>query len=349
MPSRRALLPCLLACAAAWLAGGPSAARAAPAPLPPMAAWDVHEQRVAVHAGLLAPLADGLVHGERELTAPQLRAALAGLSASTGVAPAAVTSPTPPSVLSFDALLVRRLGLGDVAATVLAEARRAGLRPQPSFGTEVVARLAGLRHDHPYGADGLELYPTQAITRAEAAWSLAAVADWDGSQQQWVRDVLADFVLPDYSAAQLRVLRPAVAKVGMPYVWGGETDTASAAYGGQVHGGYDCSGFVWRTFKLTGNPLGRQITGRTAAGQAGEIPATTRVRLEDVEPADLVFFGPGRFDQRATEKRITHVGIALSGAFMLNSAGSYGGVGVAPLLADDGRDRHFSWARRVLR
>lgn len=344
MRMRRAPLLALIA-ATASLAAAP--ARGA-TPVPPLGAWDQHEQREAAHAGLLAPLADGALHGERTLSAPQLRAALAGVADAQGLAPVAVTLDAAPSVFTFDALLVRQLGLGDVAQAVQAEASRAGLRPPAPFGTEVVARLAGLRHDQPYGEDQLELYPTQAITRAEAAWSLAKVADWDGSQQEWVREALAHFALPRYDAAQLRVLRLAVAKIGMPYVWGGETDTASSYYGGQVHGGYDCSGFSWRVFKLSGDPAGPRITGRTAAQQAS-IARPSRLRLAQVRGGDLLFFGPGRFWQQATERRITHMGIALSPAFMIQSSGSYGGVSVAPLVADDGRGRHFAWARRVLR
>lgn len=102
-------------------------------------------------------------------------------------------------------------------------------------------------------------------------------------------------------------------------------------------------------FKLSGDPAGRAIRGRVAADQAGEIARSARLRLGEVRGGDLLFFGPGRFDQRATNARITHEGIALSPEFMIASSGSYGGVSVAPLVADDGRGRHFSWARRVLR
>jgi cell wall-associated NlpC family hydrolase len=56
----------------------------------------------------------------------------------------------------------------------------------------------------------------------------------------------------------------------MPYVWGGTTDNTAD---GLEHGGYDCSGFAWRVYKLSGLPWGRQIRGRTAAEQGGEIPS----------------------------------------------------------------------------
>jgi cell wall-associated NlpC family hydrolase len=103
----------------------------------------------------------------------------------------------------------------------------------------------------------------------------------------------------------------------MPYVWGGETDGPSP---GQVHGGYDCSGFAWRVFKLSGNPAGRQISGRTAAQQAGEIPKSRRIALDDVQPGDLLFFGSAHFRSKATEGNVTHEGIALSNQWAIHSS-----------------------------
>jgi cell wall-associated NlpC family hydrolase len=124
----------------------------------------------------------------------------------------------------------------------------------------------------------------------------------------------------------------------MPYIWGGVLDRTG---GWQAHGGYDCSGFAWRVFKLTG--LAR-IGGRTAAQQAAEIPRSKRLRLSQVRPGDLLFFGPGRFWQKATEKRIVHEGIALTSDWMIHSSDQ--GVFVSPLF-DSWRAHEFSWARRL--
>jgi cell wall-associated NlpC family hydrolase len=103
---------------------------------------------------------------------------------------------------------------------------------------------------------------TDAITRAEAAHLLAVALKWQGGGAQAARDLFSQFVLPRYTAAQKRILQLAVSRIGMPYIRGGETD------GGQERGGYDCSGLVWRVFKLSGFSWGRQIRGRTAASQA---------------------------------------------------------------------------------
>ena len=249
------------------------------------------------------------------------------------------------SVLAFDARVVAHLGLSDVAAHVRDEAARAGLRPPPTFGTEVVARFLGLRDNHPFPDERLELYPWEAITRAEAAHSLDVVLGFQGWEVADARAQLDAFTLPAYGAHARRLLSLAIAKVGMPYVWGGETDAASSFFGGQVHGGYDCSGFVWRVFKLSGDPAGRAIRGRTAAQMAGEIPKAARVRLRDVRPGDLLFFGSARFGGRATERSVVHVGIALSDHWMVHSSAQ--GVYVSSL--DDGwRRDQFAWARRLL-
>ncbi len=326
-----------LACIACAVA--PAAAHAAT-----LANWDKSQQKQVTRAGLLAPLPGHGFSGARPLTSAQLRGALGVLAARDGAQAAGVHGATV-TVAGFDRVLVKQLGLSDLAASVQAEATRAGLAPPSRFGTEVVARQLGLRFNHPAPDDRFELYPSDPITRAEAAWSLARVlnfGDWDIS---YARQVLGQFKLPQYTPAQRDALHTAVSKIGMPYVWGGESDTTSSAYGAQAHGGYDCSGFVWRVFKLSGNPAGARIGGRTAAQMAGEIPKSKRIRLPNIAPGDLLFFGSARFHSRATEASITHVGIALSPQFMIHSSDQ--GVYVAPLF-EDWRRHEFAWARRVL-
>jgi cell wall-associated NlpC family hydrolase len=117
-------------------------------------------------------------------------------------------------------------------------------------------------------------------------------------------------------------------------VWGGETDGVSP---GQAHGGYDCSGFVWRVFTP------QVIGGRTAAQMAGQIRKSERIRFEDVRPGDLLFFGSAHFNSKATERSIVHVGIALSEHWMIHSSGQ--GVYVSS-LDDEWRRDEFAWARR---
>ena len=305
---------------------------AAPAHAATLANWDKAEQRAVTRARVLPPLAGGF-HGERALTPGQLEHALGRLAGESQVSvpDARIT------VALFHKLVVKRLGLSDLARGVQDEAARAGLDPPSRFGTEVVARQLGLRFDHPTQDDRLELYPTDAITRAEAAYSFAKILANPTGGPYYAREILDRFKLPSYDAAQKRALSLAVSKIGMPYVWGGETDTASnSQFGPQAHGGYDCSGFVWRVFKLSGDPAGAHIGGRTAEAMAKEIRKRERIRFGAIEPGDLLFFAP---------PGISHVGIALSKDFTIHSSSQ--GVYVAPLF-EGWRRAEFAWARRVL-
>jgi cell wall-associated NlpC family hydrolase len=306
--------------------------------------WDPIAQRMVREAGVLPALPAGGFGGAQRLDASELTEAFAALSLRLGVPQVGVPAGHV-SVTRFDALVVEQLGMSDVAGAVQAQAARAGLPPGPRFGTEVVARQLGLRFNHDSARDAQELYPWEAITRAEAAWSLATVLHFDGSQQAYARDVLSRFQLPPYTRAQRAALRIAVAKVGMPYIWGGETDRAGSWFGWQAHGGYDCSGLVWRVFKLGRQPAGARIHGRTAAAMAAEIPRSQRLHMDETQPGDLLFFGRARIWQRVTWSNVTHVGIALGNGFMVNSSSQ--GVTVAPLW-EDWRVKGFSFARRVL-
>ena len=130
-----------------------------------LAGWDKSEQRQVVRAGILESLPGQGFAGAQPLSAPQFQSALDALAGRSGSKAVAISAGTV-TVASFDRILVRQLGLADLAASVQAEARRAGLAPPSRFGTEVVARQLGLRVNHPSQDDRLELYPNDPITRA---------------------------------------------------------------------------------------------------------------------------------------------------------------------------------------
>jgi len=346
---------------AAPAAGSGRAARAAPAESgsrvraasararsvkPTAADWDAAAQRTVVSEGLMSEEAGSGFLGAGPLSAQAESQALAALAAREGTAPVSVGSAEPITVVGFDALLVEQLGLGEVAEHVQQVAQAAGLDPPGYFGSEVVARYLELRYEHPVGTQSLDLYPWSPITRAEAAYSFAQALGSAPGSGQWAidsaRETLSAFSLPHYDADQLEVLRIAVSKIGMPYVWGGTTDNTAD---GLEHGGYDCSGFVWRVYKVSGLSWGKQILGRTAAEQAGEIPKSARIHLEDVAPGDLLFFGSAHFDSKATEANVIHEGLALSSQWAIHSSGQ--GVYVLPLTSG-WLAQSFAWARRVL-
>jgi cell wall-associated NlpC family hydrolase len=101
---------------------------------------------------------------------------------------------------------------------------------------------------------------------------------------------------------------------------------------------------VWRVFKLSGDPLGARIGGRTAAQMAGEIPKSQRLHLDEIRPGDLLFFGSGSFRSKSTERTVDHVGIALSEHWMIHSSAQ--GVYLQS-LDDEWRRDSFTWARAL--
>ena len=137
------------------------------------------------------------------------------------------------------------------------------------FGTEVVARYLGLRYNHPSGEDSLELYPSDQITRAEAAHSLAVVLEAGEWSLESARETLSGFSLPHYAATQLQVLQIAVSKIGMPYVWAARPTAPKTASRTAAMTAGASRGASTRSPAC---PSGAKILGRTAAEQAGEIP-----------------------------------------------------------------------------
>jgi cell wall-associated NlpC family hydrolase len=328
------------------------AAVAAPAQATVTAAnWNRPSQRQVVAAGLMAGSGSSF-NGAGALSASEANSAMAALAlrlpseaggASTVSTPPAVhTAQNPVTVTTFDRMIVAQLGLGDVAALVQARTAAAGLRPPSYFGSEVLARLLELRVEHPVGEQRLDLFPGDPITRAEAAASLSRVL----SLGQWgvsnARETLSAFELPPLGAPQRQALQIAVSRIGYPYIWGGTTDDTAD---GLEHGGFDCSGFAWRVFKVSGLPWGQKIQGRTAAEQAGEIPRSQRVGISQLEPGDLLFFGSAHFNSRATAANVIHEGIYLGDNWVIHSSGQ--GVYVLPLRGG-WLGRQFAWGRRVI-
>jgi cell wall-associated NlpC family hydrolase len=340
--------------------------------------WDAAQQRQVVEAGLLGESA-GSFAGAGRLSAPQADAAMVALAptlqsvldaqgaqAAPGgqqdeaqvaeglgspgepvppavpTAPVAQTTQNPVTVVTFDEMLVEELGLASVAAHVQATAVAAGLRPPSYFGSEVLARYLELGYEHPVGSQRLDLFPTEAITRSQAAWSLSAATTLSSWQISSARESLSAFALPSMSAAQRQALQIAVSRIGYPYVWGGTTDNTAD---GLEHGGFDCSGFAWRVFKVSGLSWGREILGRTAAEQAGEIAKSQRLQMSQLQPGDLLFFGSAHFNSKATESNVIHEGIYLGDNWVIHSSGQ--GVYVLP-LSGSWLGSSFAWGRRVI-
>lgn len=83
--------------------------------------------------------------------------------------------------------------------------------------------------------------------------------------------------------------------LGLPYTWGGRSSF-----------GYDCSGFVQMLYQQIGINLLRD-----AKQQVLDARFLT-IRIEDLEPGDLIFFG-------TSDQHIRHVGMALSEGYFIHS------------------------------
>ena len=335
---RRPRLLALLACLLSALAIAPGATSSAST-----RSWAQPQIRVVVARGLMARSV-ATFRPNDTLTQGELADLVAGL---TGQPPNPVPNPAAQVTLAqLDAKLVRTLELGDEAGIFETVAAAAGLRPPARFGTEMVARLLGLRTNHPAGQDDLEVLPNEPAPRSEVAYSVAQILRLSESQTTSVEDAASTFALPVFTPWQRRVLTTAIGFIGFPYVWGGEFERPQSPFGVQAQGGFDCSGFAWRVYKVQSYPMAPQLAtvlrGRTAADMAGEVPRRQRIKPTRLAPADLVFFGPG--GPRARPSRIDHMGLYLGNGWLIHSSR----YGVALAQLDGWYEDRLAWGRRPL-
>ncbi len=341
---RLSSLPALVLACLAVATAAPAEPPLGPAAQPAPAAWDPQEIATVVERGLLGPSVD-----EFRPSDPLTWAELADALAAWGhPIPAPAFPDRAVTVRELDARLVAALGLLPASRAVRIAARDAGLDPIPSLGTEVVARLLGLRTNHPAADDSLELLPGQPVTRAEAAYSLAralAVGDW---QRQQVLDATAGFSFGELTEWQRLVLARALRFVGYPYVWTGTSEKRRQTLrdGKVVPGGFDCSGFVWRVYKLQPFPgapaLADTLKGRTTYAMSAEVPGAGRIGADALEPGDVVFFGSRGPLSKPAE--IGHMGIALGNGWIVHSSSR----GVTLDRLSGWYATRFAWARRPL-
>jgi cell wall-associated NlpC family hydrolase len=299
-----------------------------------------------------------VANGARSVTPPR-QVPVAVPVVKSSLPPAAPTTVDPARVLyhavapaqavtvkQLDAALVGYLGLGDAARAIQATLVQAGLQPRADTGAEAVARMLGLRLNHPAGQDDLELLPNQPVTRAEAAWSFAQVLQLASSAPDDVRQAASAFTLPDLTPWQRRILTTAVSYVGYPYVWGGTSPRKETLFGVSSAGGFDCSGFVWRVYKLTPYPdeggLAGVLRGRTTYQMSGEVPKRDLLPAAKLQPGDVMFFGAHGPGSKPSE--VDHTALYLGNGWFIQSSDE--GVTLRPF--DGWYASSFAWARRPL-
>jgi cell wall-associated NlpC family hydrolase len=262
-----------------------------------------------------------------------------------------VSDPTAHMTMAqLDRSLVYLLGLKKAAREFAEGARAAGVAVPGRFGTEVVARLLGLRINHPAAEDFLELRPQDPATRAEAAYSAAQILGFGYLADSWqiaeVQSLADAFALPQVNDWQRQILQVAFSKIGMPYIWGGTSDNTEVDFGVTARGGYDCSGFVWRVYKLQSYPnegtLASTILGRTTYTMSVEIPRSKRIPFKKLQPADVIFFGT--HGSHSTGPQIFHTAIYVGNGWFIQSSDH----GVALAQLDGWYKKKFAWGRRPL-
>ena len=307
------------------------------------ASWAQPQIRTVVQAGLMGPSVENF-HPGQPVTRGNIGYAIAVL---TGEQQVVVDPEHPLTMAQLDRRLVGYLGLRGAANTFKRTAKNARLDPPYRFGDEIVARLLQLRINHPAPQDGLELRPNDVATRAEAAYSLARILKLDQWDKDWVDSLAGSFTLPAYTSWQTRVLKRSVHFTGFPYVWGGMWEHEQTLFGVTDRGGFDCSGFIWRIYKLAaydgGGTLSSVIQGRTTYQMSGEVPKSKRIARRYLKPGDVMFFGSE--GPNSSPSHVDHTGIYLGRGWMIHSSGQ--GVTVIP-FAGWYVDR-FAWARRPLR
>jgi cell wall-associated NlpC family hydrolase len=269
-----------------------------------------------------------------------------GTTTTTGSSPSA-----PETMAQLDRSLVQAIGLGKAAKEFLQGARAEGIPVPGRFGTEVVARLLGLRLNHPAAQDFLELRPQDPATRAEAAYSAAQILGFGPLADSWqiaqVKSLAADFTLPQLNTWQAQILAVAFSKIGMPYVWGGTSDGTETDFGVTARGGYDCSGFVWRVYKLQSYPdegtLASTLQGRTTYSMSVEVPRSERIPFKKLQPADVIFFGSNGSHSKGSQ--VFHTAIYAGNGWFIQSSDE----GVALAQLSGWYRQKFAWGRRPLR
>ena len=85
---------------------------------------------------------------------------------------------------------------------------------------------------------------------------------------------------PPVSGGTATAVQAAVSQVGVPYVWGGASPS-----------GFDCSGLVMWAYAKAGVNLPHY--------SGAQYSATVHIPLADIQPGDLLFYGPGGSDHEA--------------------------------------------------
>ncbi len=191
--------------------------RAAPRP---RRSWAAPQIAAVVAAGVMGPDV-ATFRPDDSLTRGELHDAIVALGRPHKAPPDPMRIVT---MRELDAQLVAAAGLLPSARTIRLAARDAGLEPTDMLGTETVARLLGLRVNHPVGSESLERSPKEPASRAEAAYSLSKLLGLEPWRVTTIQQLTGEFTFPVLTDWQRAVLTRALRFVGYPYVFAGRSE-----------------------------------------------------------------------------------------------------------------------------
>jgi peptidoglycan DL-endopeptidase CwlO len=113
-----------------------------------------------------------------------------------------------------------------------------------------------------------------AATAAQAAQAAQAPSQGNNSGGGSAAAAVSATPLPPLAAGAAGAVQAAEREIGVPYVWGGESPA-----------GFDCSGLVAWAYAQVGISLPHY--------SGAQYDMTTHIPLADIEPGDLLFYGPG--------------------------------------------------------
>ena len=317
------------------------ASAAAARPAPSSSSFASAEIARVVDAGLMSQSVESF-RPDDPLTASELATVIASLGGAISV-----SDPyAPVSVRELDARLVSLTGLRPMAQAIRLAAVDAELAPRPWLGTETIARMLEFRVNHPRTEDELELQLSQPVTRREAAYSIAVYLDLEETTIAAVSTTAELFAVAPMTEWQRIVVARALRFVGSPYVWAGTSERPQQLFGKILPGGFDCSGFVWRVYKLqafTAAPnLSQVLVGRTSYEMSGEVARSARIPRGALQPGDVVFFGSR--GPRSAPSEVGHMGIYVGNDWFVHS--SRFGTTLAPMTG--WYEKTFAWGRSPL-
>ncbi len=113
---------------------------------------------------------------------------------------------------------------------------------------------------------------------------------------------------PPLAAGAAGAVQAAEREIGVPYVWGGSSPA-----------GFDCSGLVMWAYAQVGIGLPRT--------SGAQFAATTHISLADIQPGDLLFYGPDGSD---------HVAMYVGGGSMIEAPYTGASVWITGVRTDSG-------------